>query len=172
MNKFNEIDNEMPLTIMGYYYDEGDLNKSHAHFKENCILKINDGLSLFVTNVLQKSDLEQEIQERMQVLSKCTETERSLISSWHDVKSVINLLMKFSGIKVVRDLITQLNEWKNLGVQEIAFDWYKKIDGTPERKRFFISEEYYLNASREYREALQKLRDKYPPFKIGSGSKS
>ncbi|EXS49458.1 hypothetical protein J659_4168, partial [Acinetobacter baumannii 1406589] len=138
MSIFNEIDICMPLTILGYYYDKDDNSKNHAHFKENCILKLDGGLTLFVTTVLQKSDLEKEIQERMQVLSKCTETDRELLSTWHDIDPVINLFINFTGIIGISELIDSLKQWKSQGVQEVAFDWYKKIDSSPKPKQYLI----------------------------------
>lgn len=171
MNAFDKIDYSMPLTVLGYYYDKDDTNKSHAHFKDECIIILNDGLSLFITTILQKSILEPEIQDRLQTLSKCTKTERDLVTSWHDIKPVITLFSEFNAITGINELIEKLNVWNELGVQEIVFDWYKKLDNMPESKRFTLMEEFYLSEdSKAFHEGLKKLREDFPPFKVGSGS--
>lgn len=121
LTQCSKLDLNRPLDVCGYYYDQNDTNKIHAHFKDGCIFSGDTELNVpILVSLIRSSDLV-EVIYNLQSLHTDKFGE-DMLTTWIEIEQLILLLRN---IKLAESLNENLKQWQKNGVTEIYLSWYE-----------------------------------------------
>lgn len=119
MKYCSRLDLNRTVQISGYYYDEDDIEKIHAHYKDGCIFigDVNLNKPLILSLIRANS-----VEVLHDVQSLHTDKKReNMLTTWIHINDLIAILFRSIAAK---DLVSNLREWAEKGVTEVYLSWY------------------------------------------------
>lgn len=125
---FARIIPEKAMRFSGAYYHEEDLDKVCSIGMEGYHYSIQGDLAIFLTEKIKSSDLNSEVEDKLQSLVQDAQGNQYL-TSWHEIEKIIGLFSELTFDNELTQLNSLFQQWLEQGVQEISIDWYNKNQG-------------------------------------------